>query len=104
MNQQYREGIMAKSVIAVIVLLLFFAFNVFAGSRGYHRSSRSYSSGSHYKSSGDVHVRGYTKKNGTYVQPHHRTAPNNSRFDNYSTKGNVNPYTGKEGTKDPFKK
>lgn len=48
-----------------------------------------------------VHVRGYTKKDGTYVAPHERTAPNNTNLDNYSTKGNVNPYTGKEGTKEP---
>jgi len=46
-------------------------------------------------------VRGYTKKDGTYVAPHYRSSPNSTRNDNYSTKGNVNPYTGKEGTKDP---
>jgi len=48
-----------------------------------------------------VSVRGYTKKDGTYVAPHYRSSPNSTRNDNYSTKGNVNPYTGKEGTKDP---
>lgn len=50
----------------------------------------------------DTYVRGYTKKNGTYVQPHYRTDPNNSVYDNYSTKGNTNPYTGKAGTKNPY--
>jgi len=48
-----------------------------------------------------VHVNGYTKKDGTYVQPHERTAPNNTNLDNYSTKSNVNPYTGQPGTKEP---
>lgn len=48
-----------------------------------------------------VHVHGYTKKDGTYVAPHERTAPNNTNLDNYSTKGNVNPYTGQPGTKEP---
>lgn len=48
-----------------------------------------------------VHVNGYTKKDGTYVAPHERTAPNNTNLDNYSTKGNVNPYTGQPGTKEP---
>jgi len=48
-------------------------------------------------------VRGYKKRNGTYVMPHYRTSPNRSLFDNWSTKGNLNPYTGKQGTKDPFK-
>lgn len=49
-----------------------------------------------------THVRGYTKRDGTYVQPHYRSSPNNTVLDNYSTKGNINPYTGKSGTKDPY--
>lgn len=49
----------------------------------------------------DVHVRGYYRSNGTYVQPHYRSSPNGTTLDNYSTKGNVNPYTGKEGTVNP---
>jgi hypothetical protein len=44
-------------------------------------------------------VKGYTKKNGTHVQTHKRTAPNSTAKDNFSTKGSVNPYTGKKGTK-----
>lgn len=47
-------------------------------------------------------VRGYYKKNGTYVQPHYRSNPNRTKLDNYSTRGNINPYTGKKGTKDPY--
>ncbi|EIJ38791.1 hypothetical protein JoomaDRAFT_1784 [Galbibacter orientalis DSM 19592] len=46
-----------------------------------------------------VYVKGYYKSNGTYVQPHYRTAPNHTVNDNWSTVGNVNPYTGKAGTK-----
>lgn len=49
----------------------------------------------------DVYVNGYYKKNGIYVQPHFKTAPNSSMFDNYSTTGNYNPYTGKPGWIDP---
>lgn len=49
----------------------------------------------------DTQVKGYYKKNGTYVQPHYRSSPNSTPNDNYSTKGNVNPYTGKEGTRNP---
>ena len=55
-------------------------------------SSRVGSGGSHS-------VKGYTTKGGTYVAPHYQTNPNGSRGDNWSTKGNVNPYTGKAGTK-----
>src|SRR3954466_12654226 len=50
-------------------------------------------------SAAPVHVKGYTKKDGTYVAPHDRTAPNSTKNDNWSTKGNVNPETGKAGTK-----
>jgi hypothetical protein len=28
-----------------------------------------------------------------------RSAPNGTKADNWSSKGNVNPYTGKEGTR-----
>jgi len=48
----------------------------------------------------NVHVNGYFRSNGTYVQPHYRTAPDHNFYNNWSTKGNVNPYTGKVGTKD----
>ena len=46
-----------------------------------------------------VHVRGYYRKDGTYVQPHYRSRPDGNFDNNWSTKGNVNPYTGKEGTR-----
>lgn len=47
-----------------------------------------------------VQVKGYVRKDGTYVAPHSRTAPNSTTMDNWSTKPNVNPYTGREGTRD----
>ena len=53
------------------------------------------------KSSSDVYVSGYYKSDGTYVKPHYRSAPNSTTLDNFSTKGNTNPYTGKKGTKSP---
>ena len=48
-------------------------------------------------------VQGYTKKDGAYVAPYQRTAPNGTQRDNWSSKPNVNPYTGKDGTKEPQK-
>ena len=47
------------------------------------------------------HVKGYVKKDGTYVAPHQRSDPNRTQRDNYSSKPNVNPYNGKKGTKEP---
>lgn len=48
-------------------------------------------------------VKGYIKSDGTYVAPHIRTTPNGTKLDNYSTQPNINPYTGQQGTVDPYK-
>ena len=65
-----------NKILSVFVLVLVgISFNVFA----------------------DVSVKGYYKGDGTYVQPHYRTSPNNTIRDNYSTYGNTNPYTGRQG-------
>lgn len=45
----------------------------------------------------DETVRGYTRRDGTYVAPHQQTSPNQYRYDNYSSQGNTNPYTGQRG-------
>lgn len=50
----------------------------------------------------DVHVKGYYRKDGTYVQPHYRSDPNSTKLDNFSTRGNINPYTGEPGYKNPY--
>lgn len=47
-----------------------------------------------------VPVRCYLR-NGTYVSPSYKTRPNNTILDNFSTKGNINPYTGKLGWINP---
>ena len=57
------------------------------------RGGRS-SGGSHFKS-------GHFRSNGTYVRPSYATNPNRTQFDNYSARGNVNPYTGLVGTRTP---
>lgn len=44
-------------------------------------------------------VRGHVTKKGTYVPPSRATNPDKSKSNNYSHKGNVNPYNGKPGKK-----
>jgi hypothetical protein len=46
-------------------------------------------------------VSGYVTSRGTYVAPSTATNPNSTQMDNYSTRGNVNPYTGAVGTRTP---
>ena len=78
------------AALAAAILVSFFAISVRA-SAATHRRSPSY-----------VHtVRPYVTKRGTFVQPHIQTNPNGTRRDNFSTKGNVNPFTGKPGTRTP---
>ena len=47
----------------------------------------------------DTSVKGYYKSNGIYVEPHHRSSPNSTKSDNWSTSGNTNPYKGEKGTR-----
>lgn len=68
-----------KKLIALLVLIALFSIGAFA----------------------QVKVKTYRKKNGTVVQSHKRTTPNKTKTNNYSTKGNTNPYTRKKGTKKP---
>lgn len=48
-----------------------------------------------------VWVETYTTRNGTTVQGHYRTAGDSTTANNYSTRGNVNPFTGRPGTRSP---
>jgi hypothetical protein len=58
-----------------------------------------YGSSSSYPTNSDVRYQsGYTRGN-TYVDPHYKTQSNNTNWDNYSTKGNQNPYTGSTGSR-----
>lgn len=50
---------------------------------------------------GSNSVRGHFRSDGTYVQPHQRTNPDRSTSNNWSSKPNVNPYTGQQGVRNP---
>jgi hypothetical protein len=50
---------------------------------------------------GSVSVKGYTRKDGTYVAPHMRSAPDGNPYNNWSYPGNTNPYTGKVAPGNP---
>lgn len=49
-----------------------------------------------------VRVRDSFTKTGKYRPVHERTSPNKTKADNWSTKGNVNPNTGKMGTRNSW--
>jgi hypothetical protein len=73
----------------------------FARGGGGGHGGGSHSSGS-LRGSGYVnpsyhYTHGYFRSNGTYVHGYYATNPNGTKLDNYSTLGNVNPWTGKPG-------
>lgn len=47
---------------------------------------------------GRVRVRPHITRHGVHVPRHQRTAPNHTRLDNWSTRGRVNPLTGRKGS------
>jgi hypothetical protein len=47
------------------------------------------------------YVKPHVRKDGTYVQGHYRSDTNSTDRDNWSTRGNSNPYTGQQGTRTP---
>lgn len=88
------------SRIRLMVLTILIGLLPALGFSGTHGGGRSSShSHSSRSSSGKVHVRAHTTKSGRHVAAHDRTAPNRTQHDNWSAKGNVNPETGKRGTK-----
>ena len=49
-------------------------------------------------SSNVVYQEGYMRSNGTYVKGHYKTKRNDTNWDNFSTSGNINIYTGTSGS------
>ena len=84
------SGLVKKLFCLSLCLFAIGAADAQAASGGRSSSGRS-----------SAHVGGYSNGRGTHVAPHYRTTPDRSRINNWSTRGNVNPYTGKPGTKSP---
>lgn len=76
-------------IILIACLVLVMSTPAFA------RGSHSTGTGSKMSSTS---VRGHVTKKGAYVAPHRRSTADRSKTNNWSTKGNTNPYTGKRGT------
>lgn len=70
-----------------------------SGFKSTHVSARANSRILRADPSNDHAVSAYYTKNGTFVSSYHAKNSNETRNDNYSTRGNQNPYTGMTGTK-----
>lgn len=73
-NRVYNRTTFGCGTLILIGLFVLIAGLAFARGGG----------GGHSSSSGTVHVNGYYKSNGTYVQPHTRTAPDGIKNNNLS--------------------
>jgi uncharacterized protein YdeI (BOF family) len=89
--------------LAILVLSLFLSLPALAsgghGGRGggSHHSAKQ-ATGTGAKTQRE-HVRSYTKKNGDRVAAHDRSTKDSTKSNNWTTKGNSNPETGKAGSK-----
>ncbi|TWB39001.1 hypothetical protein [Nitrospirillum viridazoti] len=86
------------TLITAAICGLIFGSTAEARSHGGGHNGHSHTH-SHRSYSHDHYVRPHVTKRGTYVHGHMQTNPNKTQNDNYSTKGNANPYTGQPGTK-----
>ena len=96
-----------KVIIAVAAVLggIFLCFTFGAGSLK-SRSDYSVPPSRYYDTNyrplvGEEYIRTYTKGDGTRVEGHFRTRADNSFYNNYSSKGNINPHTGEVGSRRP---
>lgn len=87
---------MKKIILTVAIALMSMTDANAQGYYGYGSRSNSYGSST---SSSVRYQRGYTRSDGTYVQGHYKTNTNSTNHDNYSTRGNVNSYTGTSGSR-----
>ncbi len=77
--------------LVAVLLACFVAANLAEARGGYGSSARG----------GIGHTRSSVDRNGHYRSGYFHTNPDHSKLNNWSTKGNTNPITGKSGTKSP---
>jgi hypothetical protein len=82
-----------KLALATGLAIALSGFSSLAQAKG----SRSESYKSYNSTSKEHNVSGYTRKDGIYVAPHSRSNRDGARNNNWTTQGNTNPHTGKDG-------
>ena len=85
-----------KPIIAAVLGALVITPLVLA--KGAHSGNQSSTYKSYNSTPKEHNVSGYTRKDGTYVAPHQRSNRDEARNNNWTTEGNKNPHTGKDGT------
>lgn len=86
---------------AVIAAVLVGVSAVFSSGSSQPRPDDRYYDPSYRPSVRTNYVEPYFRSDGAYVPGHYRTNPDGSFYNNWSTKGNVNPHTGERGYRQP---
>ena len=91
-------GTLGRWLCGVIVVSVVLAFSAEVEARG--DGFRGHSIGPGFGSNPRSHaVRPYIRRDGRSVAAHWRSSPNREWRDNWLTKPNVNPYTGRDGSR-----
>lgn len=75
------------------------SYHAKSGFKSTHSSRYTSSRGLRPVATSEHLVGGYYRRDGHFVQPYHATNADGTLNNNYSTRGNINPYTGVAGTK-----
>lgn len=86
-------------IILFSIYLFIFALNSKATAADLEDSSLKGTVSVFYDKSGKkyIYVKSYTRKDGTVVKGYYRSVPDKDKNNNWSAKGNINPFTGKKG-------
>jgi len=85
-----------------LIATLPFLANAQSYSSGSTLQSRPYQNSFPFTAPTQPNVRyqkGYLKSDGAYIEGHYKTQPNDTNSDNFSTSGNLNPYTRQSGNR-----
>lgn len=82
----------------IAITTLSIAFTIGISSLAQAKSTHSSATKGYNSTPKEHSVSGYVRKDGTYVAPHARSNRDGARNNNWTTQGNTNPHTGKDGT------
>jgi hypothetical protein len=88
-----------NKILILLIIGVFFLVNICVNAETLENSTLKCAVSVYYDTKGRkyVYVRGYTKKNGTEVKGYYRSMPDKDKTNNWTAKGNINPFTGKKG-------
>jgi hypothetical protein len=94
---------MLRSGLIFIAATVFFAGT--ANAQYYNNNRQNYGNTGQFGTGSNPnshYVQPHVNNNGTYTNGYYKTNPNSNTLDNYGARGNVNPYNGQTGRRNPY--